>query len=145
MLKDVVRTKTYQNVIYQNKFLFKDKVVLDVGAGTGILSLFCAKAGAAHVYAVCVFLSFSLSHPASTKLNFYMLNMVFANISISRSSAPTWLTWQKRLLNQMDIPMVMLLSSYSLLIFSHYVASKGNSDYLLVFQYYSYNSFEGKD
>nr|TKS13534.1 putative protein arginine N-methyltransferase 1 [Populus alba] len=52
MLKDAVRTKTYQNVIFQNKFLFKDKVVLDVGAGTGILSLFCAKAGAAHVYAV---------------------------------------------------------------------------------------------
>ncbi|KAL9399326.1 hypothetical protein Peur_008287 [Populus x canadensis] len=52
MLKDGVRTKTYQNVIFQNKFLFKDKVVLDVGAGTGILSLFCAKAGAAHVYAV---------------------------------------------------------------------------------------------
>lgn len=52
MLKDVVRTKTYQNVIYQNKFLFKDKVVLDVGAGTGILSLFCAKAGAKHVFAV---------------------------------------------------------------------------------------------
>ena len=60
MLKDAVRTKTYQNVIYQNKFLFKDKVVLDVGAGTGILSLFCAKAGAAHVYAVCAFLFFSL-------------------------------------------------------------------------------------
>ena len=52
MLKDVVRTKTYQNVIYKNKFLFKNKVVLDVGAGTGILSLFCAKAGAKHVYAV---------------------------------------------------------------------------------------------
>ncbi|XP_059432182.1 probable protein arginine N-methyltransferase 1 isoform X2 [Corylus avellana] len=52
MLKDVVRTKTYQNVIYQNKFLYKDKVVLDVGAGTGILSLFCARAGAKHVYAV---------------------------------------------------------------------------------------------
>ncbi|KAL0791620.1 hypothetical protein Bca101_007866 [Brassica carinata] len=52
MLKDVVRTKTYQNVIYQNKFLIKDKVVLDVGAGTGILSLFCAKAGAKHVYAL---------------------------------------------------------------------------------------------
>eukprot|EP00262_Sarcandra_glabra_P022030 TRINITY_DN955_c0_g1_i1.p1 TRINITY_DN955_c0_g1~~TRINITY_DN955_c0_g1_i1.p1 ORF type:complete len:379 (-),score=61.14 TRINITY_DN955_c0_g1_i1:73-1209(-) len=52
MLKDTVRTKTYQNVIYQNIFLFKNKVVLDVGAGTGILSLFCAKAGAKHVYAV---------------------------------------------------------------------------------------------
>lgn len=52
MLKDVIRTKTYQNVIYKNSFLFKDKIVLDVGAGTGILSLFCAKAGAKHVYAV---------------------------------------------------------------------------------------------
>ncbi|KAF8053729.1 hypothetical protein N665_1379s0010 [Sinapis alba] len=52
MLKDVVRTKSYRDVIYKNKFLIKDKVVLDVGAGTGILSLFCAKAGAAHVYAV---------------------------------------------------------------------------------------------
>ncbi|CAD6225213.1 unnamed protein product [Miscanthus lutarioriparius] len=52
MLKDVVRTKTYQNVISQNSFLIKDKVVLDVGAGTGILSLFCAKAGAKHVYAI---------------------------------------------------------------------------------------------
>lgn len=52
MLKDVVRTKSYQNVIYKNSFLFKDKIVLDVGAGTGILSLFCAKVGAKHVYAV---------------------------------------------------------------------------------------------
>ncbi|KAL3532586.1 hypothetical protein ACH5RR_006107 [Cinchona calisaya] len=52
MLKDVVRTKTYQNVIYKNSFLFKDKIVLDVGAGTGILSLFCAKVGAKHVYAI---------------------------------------------------------------------------------------------
>ncbi|KAI3711279.1 hypothetical protein L2E82_41254 [Cichorium intybus] len=51
MLKDVMRTKTYQNVIYKNKFLFKDKIVLDVGAGTGILSLFCAKARAKDVYA----------------------------------------------------------------------------------------------
>ncbi|XP_062199597.1 probable protein arginine N-methyltransferase 1 [Phragmites australis] len=52
MLKDVVRTKSYQNVITQNGFLFKDKIVLDVGAGTGILSLFCVKAGAKHVYAI---------------------------------------------------------------------------------------------
>lgn len=58
MLKDVVRTKTYQNVIYKNTFLFKDKIVLDVGAGTGILSLFCAKAGAKHVYAVSISHSF---------------------------------------------------------------------------------------
>lgn len=61
MLKDVVRTKTYQNVIYKNDFLVKNKVVLDVGAGTGILSLFCAKAGAKHVYAVC-WISFLFLH-----------------------------------------------------------------------------------
>ncbi|KAK1313303.1 Protein arginine N-methyltransferase 1.1 [Acorus calamus] len=52
MLKDSVRTRTYQNAIYQNTRLIRNKVVLDVGAGTGILSLFCAKAGAKHVYAV---------------------------------------------------------------------------------------------
>ena len=46
MLKDGVRTRSYMNSIVNNKHLFKDKVVLDVGCGTGILSMFAAKAGA---------------------------------------------------------------------------------------------------
>jgi ribosomal protein L11 methylase PrmA len=35
-----VRTKSYRDAIYQNPHLFKDKVVLDVGCGTSILSMF---------------------------------------------------------------------------------------------------------
>ncbi len=53
MLKDEVRTLTYRASIYQNRHLFKDKVVLDVGCGTGILSMFAAKAGAKMVIGVC--------------------------------------------------------------------------------------------
>lgn len=52
MLKDTVRTKSYMNAILYNKDSFKDKVVLDIGCGTGILSIFAAKAGAKHVYAI---------------------------------------------------------------------------------------------
>jgi type I protein arginine methyltransferase len=37
--KDEVRTRSYMNAIIQNKHLFKDKVVLDVGCGTAILSM----------------------------------------------------------------------------------------------------------
>merc|ERR1711981_942362 len=52
MLKDEVRTLTYRNSMYHNKHLFKDKIVLDVGCGTGILSMFAAKAGAKQVFGV---------------------------------------------------------------------------------------------
>ena len=52
MLKDAVRTDSYRDFIYDNKSIFKDKVVLDVGCGTGILSMFCTKAGAKQVIAV---------------------------------------------------------------------------------------------
>jgi len=52
MLKDKVRTLSYRKAIYQNEHLFKDKVVLDVGCGTGILSMFAAKAGARLVIGV---------------------------------------------------------------------------------------------
>merc|ERR1711910_166473 len=52
MLKDEVRTLTYRNSMWHNKHLFKGKIVLDVGCGTGILSMFAAKAGAAKVIGV---------------------------------------------------------------------------------------------
>ena len=49
MLKDKPRTEAYKDFIEKNADFFKDKVVVDVGAGTGILSLICAKAGAKQV------------------------------------------------------------------------------------------------
>ena len=52
MLKDTIRTDAYRDFIYDHKHLFQNKVVLDVGCGTGILSMFCARAGARKVIAV---------------------------------------------------------------------------------------------
>lgn len=52
MLKDKVRTESYRNAIENNPEAFKDKVVLDIGCGTGVLSIFAARAGAKHVYGI---------------------------------------------------------------------------------------------
>jgi len=52
MIKDYVRTNTYRKAILENAADFKDKVVVDVGCGTCILSFFCIQAGAKKVYAV---------------------------------------------------------------------------------------------
>ena len=51
-LQDSVRTHSYRDCMYGNESLFRDRVVLDVGCGLGILSLFAAKAGAKLVIGV---------------------------------------------------------------------------------------------
>uniref|UniRef100_A0A3B4GFQ6 type I protein arginine methyltransferase n=2 Tax=Haplochromini TaxID=319058 RepID=A0A3B4GFQ6_9CICH len=52
LLQDYLRNATYQKAILVNEADFRDKVVLDVGCGSGILSFFAVQAGAARVYAV---------------------------------------------------------------------------------------------
>ncbi|CAG8556282.1 1928_t:CDS:2 [Acaulospora morrowiae] len=53
MLQDSVRTSTYRSAILLNgPMCFLGKLVLDVGAGSGILSYFAVQAGAEKVYAV---------------------------------------------------------------------------------------------
>ncbi|CAN8259635.1 unnamed protein product [Cochlearia groenlandica] len=52
MLSDKVRTDAYRDALLKNPTLLQGSVVMDVGCGTGILSLFAAKAGATRVIAV---------------------------------------------------------------------------------------------
>jgi histone-arginine methyltransferase CARM1 len=52
MLADHVRTSTYQEAFQRNSSDFADKVVLDVGTGSGILAFFAVQCGASYVYAV---------------------------------------------------------------------------------------------
>lgn len=52
MLQDSVRMNTYRSAMCENRHLFEGKTVLDIGSGTGILSLFAAEAGAARVIGI---------------------------------------------------------------------------------------------
>ncbi|CAI7793584.1 unnamed protein product [Closterium sp. NIES-54] len=52
MLSDRVRMNAYRDAVMKNKAHFIDKVVLDVGTGSGILAIWAAQAGARRVYAV---------------------------------------------------------------------------------------------
>ncbi|XP_060888412.1 histone-arginine methyltransferase CARM1-like [Labrus mixtus] len=52
LLQDYPRIATYHRAILDNETDFRDKVVLDVRCGSGILSFFAVQAGASRVYAV---------------------------------------------------------------------------------------------
>lgn len=51
MLADHNRMAAYHAAIMGNPDVFKDKVVMDVGTGSGILAAWAAQAGARRVYA----------------------------------------------------------------------------------------------
>ena len=52
MLTDHNRMAAYHAAIVGNSDIFKDKVVMDVGTGSGILAVWAAQAGAKRVYAI---------------------------------------------------------------------------------------------
>ena len=51
MLADHNRMAAYHSAILGNSDVFKDKVVMDIGTGSGILAAWAAQAGARKVYA----------------------------------------------------------------------------------------------
>ena len=74
MLEDNVRMRSYHAAITGNADYFKGKVVLDVGAGTGILSMWAAQAGAKKVGSFTYIHWFSLiSLNLSCSLNYLPL------------------------------------------------------------------------
>ena len=62
MMQDFIRTSTYQKAILDNPIDFSGKVILDVGAGSGILSFFAQQSGAKRVR---LFISYKFSRELS--------------------------------------------------------------------------------
>ncbi|XP_023176144.2 protein arginine N-methyltransferase 1 [Drosophila hydei] len=52
MLSDTVRTSSYRSALMENQTYLNGKSVLDVGCGTGILSIFASQAGAKNVVGI---------------------------------------------------------------------------------------------
>lgn len=51
-MQDKIRTESYRDALLMNANKFSNSVVLDVGCGTGILSMFAAKTGCRKVISV---------------------------------------------------------------------------------------------
>ena len=74
MLQDQIRTGTYYAAILENTADFQGKVVMDVGAGSGILSLFAAQVLPASATCSCNLAPvLSIDHVDSQKCTFKLL------------------------------------------------------------------------
>lgn len=69
MLADVERNDAYQKVI--EKVITKDSLVLDIGTGSGLLSMMAARAGAKHIVACELHQRLAATAKAITKANGY--------------------------------------------------------------------------
>lgn len=87
MLQDTVRTGAYQNAFLLNQNDFKDKVVLDVGTGTGVLAFFAVQAGAKKVYAVDASQSIEIAKQLSN-MNGFSEKIVFIQGQLENITIP---------------------------------------------------------
>ena len=75
MLSDAVRTSSYRDAIQGNPGRLKDAVVMDLGCGTSILSMFAAQAGAKAVVGVdCS----DIIYQVSKAFQYYLVSCEFA-------------------------------------------------------------------
>jgi hypothetical protein len=83
MLEDHKRTGAYYTAVMSNRRQFAGKVVLDVGTGSGILSIFAAKAGAKKVG------GWVMSHPSNCVLWAGRDGVRVRDVSISAAACET--------------------------------------------------------
>ncbi|XP_031623582.1 protein arginine N-methyltransferase 1 [Contarinia nasturtii] len=87
MLSDTVRTNSYREAILKNRDLFENKMVLDLGCGTSILSMFSSQAGAKKIIAVD------------------QSEIIYHAIDIARKNKITNIEFVKGRLENMDLPL----------------------------------------
>ncbi|MFC1696811.1 methyltransferase domain-containing protein [Nanoarchaeota archaeon] len=85
MLSDSVRVQNFKDAIYKN--VHKGYVVLDMGAGTGILSFFAVQAGASKVYAIEPTKTIALARDIARKNNLED-KIIFINSDIKSAKIP---------------------------------------------------------
>jgi protein arginine N-methyltransferase 6 len=90
MLSDRHRTRSYEEAFHQGRSLFAGKVVVDVGCGTGILSLMAARAGAKKVYCIDANPLTNQVVPQIVGHNNYtdVIQVVIGNIDLATFSLP---------------------------------------------------------
>lgn len=72
LIDDRIRTESYLRFILLNsEQYFRDKIVLDVGTGSGILAMFAVRAGAKHVYGVEASMEIYAAAQESIRLVFF--------------------------------------------------------------------------
>lgn len=85
-----VRTEAYQSAIEGNPSLMRGATVLDVGTGTGILSLFAARAGAQCVLGTLLLCSFPPFHPCCLAFAPFFVSV---GLETGRAAPPCCSNW----------------------------------------------------
>lgn len=94
MLSDKSRTEAYRQVILSNSASLRNKVVMDLGCGTGIISMFCAQLAQPSVVMSTVWLLrnlLKLSDSHTQLFNFYLCKILSQNVFFHNTA---WMNYE---------------------------------------------------